>query len=177
MSTSHTRNKAREGGSCQHAQASVELLSYAAFFMLVFVAAVSVFFQIQGQEMARAESAYAQQVAYGFADNIRTAFVAGSGFEETISLPTNILGKPYTLSVTTYQTPTQKETGFVYVDWRGQSGMASYSAPTIAGRYTYVSDPDAVSYDASSSRIVINASKGFPIKINNTNGIIYIQKG
>ena len=42
-------------------QAAVELLAYAAFFLLIFVSSVAVFSQQQAQGLVRAESAYAQQ--------------------------------------------------------------------------------------------------------------------
>ena len=50
------------------------MLAYAAFFFAVFVTAVIVFLQVQTQELTRAENAYAQEIAYGFADSVHTAF-------------------------------------------------------------------------------------------------------
>jgi len=119
----------------RRAQAAVEVLAYSAFFMLVFVAVVAVFFQQQSQGLTRAENAYAQEIAYGVADHIHTAFVAGPGFSQTIAIPNKLLGKPYKIALSYGNNPATRETGFVYVEWRGPSGNASFSAPTITTAY------------------------------------------
>ena len=81
------------------AQAAVELLAYAAFFLLAFVSVVAVFFQLQSQELSRAQHAYAQEISYSLADSIRTALVAGPGFWEEVDMAPNILGKPYNITI------------------------------------------------------------------------------
>ncbi|VVB73931.1 Uncharacterised protein [uncultured archaeon] len=172
MSISHTRSSrvALKGG-----QASVELISYASFFFLVFMAAVAIFFQIQGQEMSRAEYANAQEIANGLADRIHTAFVAGPGFEERFFLSRSLLNRPYTLSVTSGATPQSQQTGFVYVEWQGASGPASYSAVAIATNYTATTQSGFISFAAN--RIAINASQGLALNISNENGTIRFKPG
>ena len=99
------------------------------FFLLVFVASVAIFLQQESQGLSRAESAYAQQIAGSFADSIQTAFVAGPGFSQQVSIPRDLLGKPYKIQVSYGPSAASTETGFVYVEWQGASGDASLSAP------------------------------------------------
>ncbi len=153
-------------------QAAIELLAYASFFLLVFVAVVAVFFQMQSQELSRAESSFAQEVAYQFADDINTAHIAGTGFWQKVELPPNILGKNYSLTVSRRLGVLDEETGFVYVDWQGVSGRnVSLSAPTITGAYDYVRG-EGVGND-SRDFILITAKS---VNISNLNGTIWIKK-
>ena len=176
MSISHTRNRSTRRG-----KASVELISYAAFFFLVFMAAVVIFFQMQSQEMYRAENANAQEIAYGFADQIRTAFVAGDGFGQSISIPTNILNKPYTLSITSAGTASTTPTGYVYVEWQGVNGQESVSAATMTTNYNATacttSNPNAFICQNVSGRITINASQQHMVIMSNNNGTIIFTQG
>lgn len=114
-------------------QAAVEVLAYASFFLLVFVAVTAIFLQMQSNELSRAESAYAQEIAYGFADNVHTAFIAGPGFSQEITLPVRLLGKPYQIKISSSADLPQgapiTETGFIYVEWQGAAGQQSFTAP------------------------------------------------
>lgn len=169
MSTSHTRNSGKK------AQASVELISYAAFFFLIFVAAVAIFFQLEAQEMTRAQNANAQQIATGFADEIHSAYVAGPGYWEIVTVPTSTLNQPYNLSITyaTSAVPSSMEsTGFVYLEWQGQSGPMSYSAPTVTN--AFISNQ----WQVYSGRITIQVNSTTPsVNISNQNGTIDIEPG
>ncbi|HIH19609.1 TPA: hypothetical protein HA225_06605 [Candidatus Micrarchaeota archaeon] len=158
-------------------QAAVEVLAYAAFFLLVFVTSVAIFLQLQEQELSRAENAFAQEVAYGFADHIETAFVAGKGFSQTVTLPSNIHGKPYIITVSKAERADLKETGFVYVDWQGPSRINSFSAPTITSSYDLLVDPSGFISNPNANSILINASKGLRVKIENTGSSIKFSKG
>jgi len=155
-------------GSLRRAQAAVEVLAYSAFFMLVFVAIVAVFFQQQSQGLTRAENAYAQEIAYGFADHIHTAFVAGPGFSQKVDIPNRLLGKPYKIALSYGSDPASKETGFVYVEWQGSSGNASFSAPTITTAYTPVTSGNFITIRANSSLIIIDSAYGQTLCMNNT---------
>ena len=158
------------------AQAAIEVFSYAAFFLLIFVATAAIFFQQQSQGITRAENAYAQEIADGFADRIHTAFVAGSGFSQEFSIPSNILGRPYLLQVSAAPGPATTETGFIYVVWQGSSGEASLSAPTITTDYRATEFQDFIKVSATTGRITIDASKGQGICMRNANGAIIIGK-
>jgi len=154
------------------------MLAYAAFFFAVFVGAVAVFLQVQGNEITRAENAYAQEIAYGFSDSIHTAFVAGPGFVESISVPKDILGKRYWLFIGIAQDASAQETGAVYVNWESMGRNASASAPTVTASYDYATGPDGmVTSPLGSNYIVIDPSKGNLLNISNVNGMIKIQKG
>ena len=158
-------------------QAAVEVLSYAAFFLLVFVTSVAVFLQLQEQELSRAENAYAQQVAYQFADYIETAFISGPGFSEKVTMPSDIHGKPYTITISrALGGAGGQETGFVYVDWRGPVHESSFSAPTITADYQPVIYSGFI-YTNSIGSIVINASKGWLVMIENRNGTVWFSRG
>ncbi|VVB99635.1 Uncharacterised protein [uncultured archaeon] len=157
-------------------QAAVEVLAYASFFLLAFVATMAVFFQMQSQELSRAEHAYAQEVAYQFADYVHTAFVAGPGFVQNVTLAPDILGKPYTISVsqkvaTSATSAAERETGFAYVDWQGPSGLSTYSAPTITAAYA-ATESSCIKVDTTTSFIRMNCTK---IEMRNINGTIYIR--
>ncbi len=166
--------KNREGET--HAQAAVEVLSYASFFLLVFVAAVALFLQLQGQELSRAQYAFAQQVAFQFADNIKVAFVAGPGFSQTVSMPPLLLGKNYTITVSrpSSETPggyqADTETGFVYVEWQSSSGTASVSAPTLTTSYDFVRCAGITSN--TQGFVVIIPSQAGPFRMYNLGGTI-----
>lgn len=163
-----------------HAQAAVEVLSYAAFFLLVFVVSVALFLQLQGQELTRAEYAFAQQVAYQFADYVHVAFVAGPGFSQTISMPPTLLGKDYNITVSRpssstaagYQAST--ETGFAYVEWKSPSGTASVSAPTLTTAYD-ATLCDGIGVNSETGFVEINPSKTGPFNLSNEGGKIRIR--
>jgi hypothetical protein len=160
-----------------HGQAAIEVLAYAGFFFLVFVAAVSVFLNIQNQEMTRAENSYAQEIAYGFSDSIHTAFVAGPGFVQTVKVPPNLLGRRYWLKVSFSPTAATSETGLAYVEWQSFGRNASYSAQTITANYEAMVDSLGFVTIQPGNFIVIDASQNLMINISNQNGKIRIQKG
>ena len=143
-------------------QAAVEVLAYASFFLLVFAAVTAVFLQMQNNELSRAESAYAQEIAYGFADNVRTAFIAGPGFSQEITLPARLLGKPYKIRISSSadlppDSPVA-ETGFIYVEWLGTSGQPqSFTAPAATPAFRAADSPPFI-ITASGSFIEIDAS-------------------
>lgn len=118
-------------------QAAIEVMSYGALFLLVFVAITAAVFQLQSQELARAEFAYAQQAAYAFADHIQTAFIAGDGFWERVPVQPKLLGKDYKIVISrpSGSSAALVETGFVYVQWRSAYGNMSASAPTVTTKY------------------------------------------
>ena len=158
-------------------QAAVEVLAYAGFFFMVFVAAVSIFLQVQNQELSRAEHSYAQEIAYGFADSIHTAFVAGPGFVETVNVPKDILGKRYWLLVS-YSKDASAGTGYVYVDWLSGGKNESFSAPTVTASYSpTVSGFVNTTTSGQSKFIVIDTSQNHPVRIGNDGGNITIAQG
>ena len=189
LSTSHTRTEhagaaagrpfspARRG----RAQAAVELLAYAAFFFAVFVTAVAIFIQVQTQELTRSENAYAQEIAYGFADNIHTAFVAGPGFVESVSVPKDILGKRYWIMVSHSPNAADSETGTVYVEWLSDGKNMSFSAPTVTADYSYVGGAGGFVSNRTTANgkdfVEIDAAQGHMVNISNENGRIMIMKG
>ena len=130
-------------GNGKIGQAAIEVMSYGALFLLVFVAVTAAVFQMQSQELSRAEFAYAQQEAYAFADHIQTAFIAGDGFWESVPVQPKLLGKDYKIvvSMPSSASAASVETGFVYVQWRGVSGNMSASAPTVTTKYGFISGP------------------------------------
>jgi len=156
------------------------MLAYAAFFFAVFVGAVAVFLQVQGNEITRAENAYAQEIAYGFSDSIHTAFVAGPGFVESISVPKDILGKRYWLFIGIAQDASAQETGAVYVNWESMGRNASASAPTVTANYTAEEDSyNMVTYSTPGMGefIIIDPTKGSTLNISNEGSGIKIMKG
>ena len=160
------------------------MLVYAGFFFMVFVTAVAVFLQVQNQELSRAENAYAQEIAYGFADSIQTAFVAGPGFVESVRLPPDILGKRYWVEVSHSPNADSLETGLVYVEWLSNGQNMSFSAPTVTANYTYGTEggpspfvSDRITADHRKEFVVIDASQGLPLNISNEGGGIKIMKG
>ncbi|MCX8174791.1 MAG: hypothetical protein N3E51_01135 [Candidatus Micrarchaeota archaeon] len=189
MSMSHTAERpadelrARRTIGGAKGQAAVEVLSYASFFLLGFVVATAVFFQMQSIEISRAEHSFAQEIAYELADHIHTAFVAGPGFVQNVTLPSDILGKPYRISISRKPSTMAlvPETGFVYVEWMGPSQNSSFSAPTITSSYSLVSYSGFIETNAETGFIEINPA-GYPggrptIRMENMNGTIRISKG
>jgi len=171
-----------DGLGC-HGQAAVEVLAYAGFFLLVFAAISAVLLSAQAQELSRAESAYAQEIAYAFADHVRTAFIAGPGFSQDIEIPSSLLGKPYVMRLSSAGPSGPgmqiRETGFIYVEWQGQSDRSSFSAQAAASRFQAKYDPQVVRDD--SGFILINASAGTRIRMSNAYGengenVIVVEK-
>lgn len=162
-------------GGASRAQAAVELLAYSSFFLIVLVGAVAIFFNLQSQEAERAQNAYAQEIAYGFADHVRTALIAGNGFSEEFYLSSDILGKPYRILLSSATSPSSRETGLVYVVWAGPSGYeASLSAPTVTAAYLPVTDAHFIKLDHDF--IVINPSVWQKVRMGNSAGNITISK-
>ena len=170
MSTSHTASSK----SRIRAQASVEMLAYLAFFLLVFVVTISTFFFLQSQETARAENAYAQQIAYSFADSIQRAFMAGPGFSQSVAIPPTLLGKPYSLAISHSGAAASAQTGIVYVWWDSPGQSGSFSATTITTNYEATTTPGFISNDVNLIRI--NSSIG-SVNMTNSNGMIRFTKG
>ncbi|MEM2137718.1 MAG: hypothetical protein QW568_01390 [Candidatus Anstonellaceae archaeon] len=158
------------------AQAAIELLAYAAFFLFTFVAAVAVFFQLQAQEVSRAERSFAQELAFQLSDQINTAFIAGSGFSQSVQITPMLLGKPYTMTISRITGPTAKESGLVYVNWKGPSGQElTASALTVTAAYNLTPSANYISTDASNF-IVVNSTIG-TLNMTNKNGTIHFTKG
>jgi hypothetical protein len=155
------------------------MLTYLAFFLVIFTAAVSTFMFLQTQETARAENAYAQQIAYSFANSIQNAFIAGPGFYQNVTIPQSLLGKPYTIAVSHADNPIGSQTGMVYVEWNSPGQSGSFSAPTITTNYSAVAccSPPLPSYIQNiGNLIVINSSVG-NINMYNINGQIRFTQG
>lgn len=155
----------------QKAQAAIEMLSYATFFLFIFVTAVAIFIFIESQENSRAENAYAQQIAYGFAESIQTTFIAGDGFEQTVRLPSDLLGKPYLLMVSKGESPQISQTGLVYVSWDAADRGGSFSAPTVTTNYTVTTSP----YVTYESPVIIISPGVKKINLTNNKGAINIE--
>lgn len=153
-------------------QAAVEVLAYASFFLLVFVMVSAVFMSAQAQELTHAENAYAQEIAYGFSDNVRTSFIAGPGFSQTISLPPNLLGKPYTLRISSTQFSPDaeiRESGFVFVEWQGQANPQSFAAPLVANYFDAIPATGVIEKDQQGTPVTtfITIHSGSKIKLSN----------
>ena len=161
-------------------QAAVEALSYGAFFMLIFVGAVAVFLQTQSQDTTRAEYAYAQQIAYGFADQIYVTSLAGNGFMQNVSVPGDLLGKSYNITISrpplsSPGSQAQLKTGFVYVEWLSSNGRyGSVSAPTITTDYEMTTYAPWINNN-SQGFVVIESGIG-QFKLSNMNGTIRVSK-
>ena len=161
-------------------------MAYASFFLLVFAAVAAIFLQMQNNELSRAESAYAQEIAYGFADNVRTAFIAGPGFSQEIALPARLLGKPYQIRISSsadlpLDTPIT-ETGFIYVEWLGTSGQPqSFSAPAATPAFRAANSPPFITTDGNF--ISIDASMCRRMNLTNVidsadgKNVIRVEKG
>jgi hypothetical protein len=170
-------------------QAAIEVLAYASFFLLVFVSITAVFLQAQNQEMTRAENAYAQQIAYAFADQVHTAAIAGPGFSQQVAIPPDLLGKPYTLRISSPQVAQQAnitESAFVYVEWQGQGNPESFPSPLSFNNFAAVESLPFISYLAPQQPnyvgfITIDSTSG-SVSMANTydssgNQVIIIGKG
>ena len=165
----------RVGNMKIKAQAAIELLSYAAFFLFTFVAATAVFFQLQSQELSRAERSLAQELAYQLADQINTAFIAGPGFSQAVQIRPTLLGKPYSFSISRITGATDKESGLVYVNWQDSSGQRTVSAPTVTAAYDLVVSSGYIGTDGSNF-IMVNSTIG-TLNMTNTDGTIKFRKG
>ena len=157
------------------AQASVEMLSYLAFFLVVFVAAMSTFLFLQSQETARAENAYAREIAYSFSDSIQRAFMAGDGFSQNVAIPPTLLGKQYLIAVSHASSPASAQTGLVYVWWDSSGQTGSFSAPTVTANYSAQYVPGFIS-TSNPGIILINSTIG-SVNMTNYNGMIRFTKG
>jgi len=171
-----TNGNAKIRGAAR-AQAAVEALSYGAFFMLMFVGAIGIFLQLQSQDLSRAEYSYAQQIAYGFADHIYVTSIAGTGFVQTVSMPNDLLGRNYNLTISRPSDAigaAQMETGFVYVDWVSPDGrVSSVSAPTITASYEFA---NSEGISANDMRFVVIKSGIGRFNVSNVGGKIKISK-
>jgi hypothetical protein len=159
-------------------QAAVEVLSYAAFFLLVFIGSVAVFLQMQNQDIVRAEYSYAQQIANRIADQVHVAVVAGNGFVQAVSIPNSLLGKEYNITISrpNLASPAAVETGFVYIEWVASNGrLASVSAPTITSSYDVVTWAPKITLNATTNSIIVRSDVG-RINMTNINGTIKISK-
>lgn len=159
-------------------QAAVEALSYGAFFMLIFVGMVAVFLQMQSQDLTRAEYAYAQQIAYGFADRIYVTSLAGAGFVQTVAVPDDLLGKRYNITISRPQlgsgSQASLETGFVYVEWVASNGRwGSVSAPTITTKYERLMGVPGITNN-SRDFVVIESGIG-KLNLSNVNGTVRVS--
>lgn len=169
-------NKDCTGGSLR-GQAAVEAMAYGAFFMLVFVGAAGLFLQMQSQELTRAEHSYAQQIAYGFADSIYIASLAGNGYVQTVKVPADLLGRNFNIIISRPSlhpgSQTYEETGIVYVEWMASNGrLSSVSAPTITTSYNYWYEHGKIENNTRDF-IVVMSGIG-QLNMTNRNGTIWM---
>lgn len=153
------------------AQASIELLAYASFFLFVFAIAVGSFLFMQSSDTARAENAYAQEIASQFADGINVAFVAGPGFQMRVPLEQSLLGKPYTIELSARSEAAGSPTGTVYVNFEQGGDRQSASTPTITAAYGAETNGDI---SVEEGIIVIQSSAPF-VNITNAGDKIVVS--
>lgn len=109
-------------------QAATEFLTFASFFLLLFLVLTAVFYNQQSVEISQKQSLLARELASQYADSANFALRAGNSFRGTFNFPTEILGRPYTV---TFSNGTS---GFAYVSWESPGGAEStYSARLSTG--------------------------------------------
>lgn len=163
--------------SCTPGQASIEILVYVGFFLLVFVI-INLFFILQvSQDISQRQYVLAQSSAAQVAEDLQLALAAGPGFAYNFSIPASIGGKPYSINITNASS--------IYVQVDQSSTLAPSPSPSrfffpfgIRSVSLGCSAPNSdcpgnrvFSYTAVSGQSVreigFNASKGW-IYINNT---------
>ena len=192
----HLRGQAAIESSCRstarslRGQAAIEVLAYASFFLLVFVSISAIFLSAQNQEMSRAENAYAQQLANTCADPVHTSAIAGPGFSQKVDIPPDLLGKPYTIRISSPQVAKQSkitESAFVYVEWQGQNNLQSFPAPLSFNNFYSTGSLPFITYQSAQSPdyvafITIDSAHGTSVSMENSydpdgNQVIIIGKG
>lgn len=158
-------------------QAAVEVISYAIFFLLTLLFSLYAFYQLQFQEISKAQDSYTQEFSYKIAENINFVFSSGNNSWYSFPLPPNVLGKDYYLLVS-FARPGfagQKETGFVYVNLKDDKNT-SKSAILITSAINFISSQDIGLVSSTSNLIRINSSIRC-LNVSNNGGILYLSKG
>ena len=112
----------------QKAQASMELLAFFSMALLIFsIAYMFVFEKTQNAYDLKAR-ADALDIGNHVSSEIDTALAEGDGYSKTISLPSNILGVLYTVSV---------DRNYVFVSWRGKNAASRTTADSVIGNFIF----------------------------------------
>lgn len=145
-----------------HGQAAVEALIYFGFFMFISVFVALLLIGQQGQDLSQQRYRLGQNTAGQIKDALDFAALAGPGFNGTFAIPSEIMGRPYYVNITS--------TGSVYVTIPsgGPAPDANFYYPL--GRGNIYPHPDFIgsggagqqTFQGSNVRIMwFNTSKGF----------------
>jgi hypothetical protein len=151
-------------------QAAIEMMAYAGFFLLVFIAFTYIFITQQASDLQSRQIDVAKGIGAGVASNADLAFLAGDGFYGRFPLQQDILGQPYTISFSS--------SGFVQVNWQGPTGEATFLYPTRSGAFKagglYVSQQPVTRPDGTSVILVSPDVSIGHITMRNQGGTILI---
>ncbi len=108
-------------------QASMELLAFFSISLLIFSITYTVVFDKIQDAYDSKSRAEAVHIGEKVAENINAAVSEGSGYSRNITLPDNIFGAPYNISV---------DSNTVFVKWRGKNAAARTMARNITGNFS-----------------------------------------
>lgn len=128
-STSRKNNRPNVAGRASwKAQSSMELLTFFSIALLVFSIAYTVVLE-------KAQSAYdtksrmeAAAISGLISSEINTAVAEGDGYSKNITLPDNIFGAGYVISV---------DAGNVFVTWRGKNAASRTISENVSGNFIF----------------------------------------
>lgn len=133
-------------------QVAVEFFLYIGIFMFILITAFSVITLIQNSEIPLREALVAREQGEAIADTLRLSAVAGEGFEYSLTIPKNLLGRPYEVTFS-------PEKAFMILTWTSSAGEVNYiySLPGYNYRFegTCLSDRILISNDECSPTIKI----------------------
>ncbi len=146
-------------------QSSVEFLSYAAFFLLIFSAATGYLLFGHVQDAARQKGSVAREISGQFADQVNFALSAGDGFFGVFEFERSLLGADYNV--------TFGPDGFVRIDWQDGGQKLNYLYQIRAKSLTAI-EGNGVLIDAG-GYITLDEKLGF-YSIENKEGRLIISQ-
>ena len=110
------------------AQTSIEMFAFFSMALLIFsIAYMFVFEKTQNAYDLKART-NALDMGNRVSSEINTALAEGDGYSKNISLPSEILGALYTVSV---------DNGYVFVSWRGKNAASRTTADSVIGNFIF----------------------------------------
>ena len=100
-------------------QVAIEFFLYIGIFIFILITAFSIITLIQNSEVPVREALVAREQGEAIADTLRLSVVAGEGFQYSMAIPKNLLGRPYEIVFNPGK-------AVMILTWASSAGQVSY---------------------------------------------------
>lgn len=137
-------------------QVATEFFLYAGVFLFMIIVAFTAITYTQSNELPAKESLIAKEIGESIVERINLAMSAGRGFNDTITFPRVILGRPYTIS---FIKDKSGAIGFAILEWQSSKGQVSQSYAIANYDYEFDSSGGCIKKTLIDANYVISSNK------------------